>query len=317
MKYIANRYEIIDEGEIVFGKQYKARDVEENILVYIQLIKDNKYVDKNFLPNLIDESTVLSQANSYEIAKILDLGIEMNDEERYYYIVSEFFEGIELKKVIKENYIDLDIIVEITKKILKTLEVGYKNNIYHGSLTEENIFVDSNYNIKIYDYCITKANKGVNIRKNNSIEFMSPHQLNINYTDMESDLFTLGIILFHAVFKKMPFGIGKDEEVMLKLIDKGTDWNTVKINDENVGLANIIKKLIRRTEKYNTINEILIDLSKFMYVQAKIKENEITQLNEKNTENKNISISKNTFFKKIAFLVLTIMILVTVISQFS
>ena len=273
MEYISGRYEILDNNDkIVCGKLYKARDLENDALVYIQLLKDNKYISKSFLPNLIDESTMLNEINSYNIAKILDLGIHLSHEERYFYVVNEYFCGIELKKIIKGNYMDLNSIVTITKKILKTLDTGYRQGLYHGSLSEENIFVDENYNIKIYDYCITKANKGVNVRKDNCIAFLSPHQLNINYTDKESDFFTLGIILFDAIFKKMPFGIGKDEAEMLKLIDKGIDWNTVGINNENIALVNIVKMLTRRTEKYNGINEILIDLSNFMYVKADIEE---------------------------------------------
>ena len=61
----------------------------------------------------------------------------------------------------------------------------------------------------------------------------------------------------------MPFGIGKNEKDMLELIDRGIDWNTVAINNENIALVNIVKKLIRRTEKYNSVEEVLIDLSKF------------------------------------------------------
>ena len=202
MEYISGRYEILDNNDkIVCGKLYKARDLENDALVYIQLLKDNKYISKSFLPNLIDESTMLNEINSYNIAKILDLGIHLSHEERYFYVVNEYFCGIELKKIIKGNYMDLNSIVTITKKILKTLDTGYSQGLYHGSLSEENIFVDENYNIKIYDYCITKANKGVNVRKDNCIAFLSPHQLNINYTDKESDFFTLGIILFDAILK--------------------------------------------------------------------------------------------------------------------
>lgn len=316
MKYISNRYVILDnDEEIILGKLYKARDLKDDVLVFIQLIRDDKYICGRFLPNLIDESMNLSQINSKHIAKILDLGTYYTENKKYYYIVNEYFSGIELKKVIKGNYMDLNSIVKITKKILRALDASYKSKLYHGSLTEDNIFVDENYNIKIYDYGITKANKGINIRKNNSIGFLSPHQININYTDKDSDFFTLGIILFDAIFKKMPFGIGKNEADMLKLIDKGIDWNTVAVNNENIALVNIVKKLIRRTEKYNNVEEILIDLSKFMYVKADIEENSKTILHE-SEEKKHNDKSQSKFLEKTLLLVLTLTILVTVITQF-
>ena len=316
MTDVLEKYEILDEDEeFVLGKLYKAKNLENNELVFIQIIKDNEYIDKSFMPNLIDESTVLNEINSPQIAKILDLGIYLTDKERYYYIISEFFAGIELRKIIQGNYMDLNSIVKITKKILKTIDTGYRHKLYHGSLSEDNIFVDENYNIKIYDYCITKANKGVNIRKNNCLNFLCPHQLNINYTDKESDFFTLGVILFDAIFKKLPFGVGKDEQEMLKLIDKGIDWNNVGINNENIALVNIVKKLIRRTEKYDNVNEILIDLSKFMYIKADIEESEIIP-SDIYVENIQGNEVQSKLFQKFMLLALTITILVSVISQF-
>ena len=316
MEDIAGRYEILDkDNKFIFGKLYRARDLEEDTIVFIQLIKDNIYINEKFLPNLIDESTMLAQINSHHIAKILDIGIYLTDEERCFYVVSEYFSGIELRKVIKGNYMDLNSIVKITKKILMALKTAYSHNLYHGSLSEDNIFVDEKYNIKIYDFCLTKANKGVNIRKDNSIAFLSPHQLNINYTDYESDFFSLGIILFDAIFKKMPFGIGKDEQIMLKLIDKGIDWNSVAINNENIALVNIVKKLIRRTEKYSSVNEILIDLSKFMYVKADIKPKDI-KISEIDNDNIVLNKTDNKFMQKLMLLAMTIIILITTISQF-
>ena len=313
MKYISDRYQIIgSNGKIISGKLYKAIDLHKEEFVFIQLIKDNNFVNKKFMQNLIDESMMLNEINYEQMAKMLDIGIHLTAEERYYYVVSEYFSGIELRKVIKGNYMDLSSIVKITKKILKALDTGYRHKLYHGSLSEENILVDENYNIKIYDYGITQANKGVNIRKDNCMMFLSPHQLSINYTDMESDFFTLGVILFDAIFKRPPFGIGDNEEEMLKLIDRGLDWNSVGINDENIALVNIVKKLFRRTEKYKDVNEILIDLSKFMYVKADIKE-EKSNIDTHDEENNNKGKRKS--FQKVVILSMTLIILIGVIAQ--
>ena len=56
MNFISSRYEILDKDKnIVSGKLYKARDLQEDNLVFIQLIKDNEHINEKFLPNLIDE----------------------------------------------------------------------------------------------------------------------------------------------------------------------------------------------------------------------------------------------------------------------
>ena len=319
MELISDRYEILgldSEENIVSGKLYKARDLLEGVFVYIQLIKDNIYMNEKFLPNLIDEAVILNEINSNNIARVLDLGIYLGSEERYFYIVNEYFSGIELKKIINGNYMDLSTVVTITNKVLKTLEEAYKHNLYHGGLTEENIFIDENYNLKIYDFCITKANKGVNIRKENCIEFLSPYQLNIDFTDRQSDFFTLGIILFNAIFNKMPFGSAKDEKEMLKLINKGIDWNHIVINNENIVLVNIIKKLTGRNEKYESVHEILVDLSEFMYTKANIKEDEVEYVEGKKLDIL-IDKYKNKTLQKIIIAAVTFTMLGAFIYQFS
>lgn len=313
MEYISGRYEILDNNDkIVCGKLYKARDLENDALVYIQLLKDNKYISKSFLPNLIDESTMLNEINSYNIAKILDLGIHLSHEERYFYVVNEYFCGIELKKIIKGNYMDLNSIVTITKKILKTLDTGYRQGLYHGSLSEENIFVDENYNIKIYDLGITKANGGVNIRMNDNISFLSPHQLNINYTDIESDFFAIGVVMYYCLFKKMPFKIAKTEFEMLKNIDKGINLDPKKITIFNEPVIKIIKKLLDRKDKYNNYNEILIDLTEIMYVKADIVENKDIDLEEVYYEEPK---KDNSFMVKLVSIIMCIIILIMIIMQ--
>ena len=55
MYCISHRYDILDiDDEIVFGKLYKARDLYEDRLVFVELIKKSKYIVDGFLPNLID-----------------------------------------------------------------------------------------------------------------------------------------------------------------------------------------------------------------------------------------------------------------------
>ena len=313
MLIIDNRYKIDNEKDedLQIDKLYRAKDLQLDSDVYIKVIRDNTTIKDTFIANLVDESMMMSNIDCDNVANILDV---VTDESKYY-IVSEYFNGISLFDLVNKNNITLDNIIFIMKQMVTSMRMFDEKGFYHGGIRLDNILVDENHNIKIYDYCITKANKGVNVRKDNCIAFLSPHQLNINYTDKESDFFTLGIILFDAIFKKMPFGIGKDEAEMLKLIDKGIDWNTVGINNENIALVNIVKKLTRRTEKYNGINEILIDLSNFMYVKADIEENE--EIDEFDEEiDTQINKPKNKIFQKVMLLALTVTMLITVITQF-
>ncbi len=272
MNFIGNRYSIDNNSDIYIGKIYKATDLFDNNKVLIKLVEHNKHVKEGFMENLIDEMTMLNQIKSPYILPIIDIGIHYAKGKILYYIVSEYTKGISLKDIIKGNYLHLEAIISIATQIVRGLEEIYSHNIYHGGLNLDNIIVDKWYNIKIAGLGITKANNGINIRERSSIRYLCPHQLCINHSDKESDFFSLGLILYQAIFNNLPFEEGKDEIEMLKIIDKGINWNNVNTIDNNEQLINIVKKLLDRKDKYKSTQEIVLDLSSIMYEKAEIQE---------------------------------------------
>lgn len=303
MIFIGNRYEIINcEDNIELNKIYKARDAFDNKKVLIKVFEHNKYIANNFISNLIDETTMMHFIDFKNISKTIDVGVHCTELTTLYYTVSEYYEGISLVDIIKGNYLHLEAIVSIATQIVKTLEILNKYNLYHGDLNPSNIIVDEYYNIKILNIASTKANNGINVRSGGQFKYLCPHQLCINYTDLESDFFSLGVILFESIFKKLPFEEGEDEEEMLKYIDRGINWNEYKGINGNDELIDIIKKLLSRDEKYNTTQEILIDLSNVMYEKADILE---FNKDEKN-EIKKLKVTKKGKKSKILLVASTI-----------
>lgn len=273
LNFVGNRYKLLNcEEDIEFNKIYKAKDAYNNDKVLIKIIEHNPNISEDFISNLIDEGTMLRDINSPYILKIIDVGVHYTDEATYFYIVYEYSNGIGLESIIRGNYIHLEALINMATQILKSLESASSFGLYHGDLKPSNILVDKQYNIKVCDFGVTKANNGINIRACNEIKYLSPHQLCIDYTDSESDFFSLGLILFEAIFKSLPFGEGENEGEMLKLIDKGINWNELKGINGNYELVKIIKKLLSRKDKYSNTQDIIIDLSSIMYEKADIED---------------------------------------------
>ena len=310
MLIIDNRYKIDNEKDedLQIDKLYRAKDLQLDSDVYIKVIRDNTTIKDTFIANLVDESMMMSNIDCDNVANILDV---ITDESKYY-IVSEYFNGISLFDLVNKNNITLDNIIFIMKQMVTSMRMFDEKGFYHGGIRLDNILVDENYNIKIYDLGITKANGGVNIRMNDNISFLSPHQLNINYTDIESDFFAIGVVMYYCLFKKMPFKIAKTEFDMLKNIDKGINLDPKKITIFNEPLIKIIKKLLDRKDKYNNYNEILIDLTKIMYVKADIVENKDIDLEEVYYEEPK---KDNSFMVKLVSIIMCIIILIMIIMQ--
>lgn len=310
MLIIDNRYKIDNEKDedLQIDKLYRAKDLQLDSDVYIKVIRDNTTIKDTFIANLVDESMMMSNIDCDNVANILDV---ITDESKYY-IVSEYFNGISLFDLVNKNNITLDNIIFIMKQMVTSMRMFDEKGFYHGGIRLDNILVDENHNIKIYDLGITKANGGVNIRMNDNISFLSPHQLNINYTDIESDFFAIGVVMYYCLFKKMPFKIAKTEFEMLKNIDKGINLDPEKITIFNEPVIKIIKKLLDRKDKYNNYNEILIDLTEIMYVKADIVENKDIDLEEVYYEEPK---KDNSFMVKLVSIIMCIIILIMIIMQ--
>ena len=317
MQFIGNRYEILDyDDEIQVGKLYTARDTYYNRTVYIKLIKNVEKLRIGFMPDLIDESTVLSQINSEHIGKLLHIDVHCTEYDVYYYIVSEYFRGESLKSFMYNNILDRNTIASLSMNIVKALEIANINHLYHGSLNPNNIFIDENKNIKIFDFGITKANKGVNLRLDKELSYLCPHQLNIDYTDKESDFFSFGIILFEMVFRELPFGNAYIDKEMLKQVDKGVRWSLLEYDKSVEDIVKIIKKLLSRDNKYQTTQEIVIDLSNIIYEGVELEEENSEEYDDFVYEEQEVNIKNVNLKRRLLTSMLVLFLVIMIVFSF-
>lgn len=279
-----NRYALtvsLDDS-IDVNTLYEGYDTLKGQFVWVKFIKPTKYMSATFISDFIDERTMIDSLECPYLLKVLDIGeVEINGN-RLLYIISEYSKGILLSDIIRGKYIHIEGIVSIATQIVKCLSVLHNNNMYHGSLNPSNILVDSDYNIKLLEYGTTKANGGVNIRDNVGRYYLSPSQININYVDYESDFYVLGAILFKAIFNKLPYEPNDDDYEMLKSIDKGVNWHMLTPYHlrSNSRLLEIVKRLLSRCDKYKCAEDILVDLSTVLYVNANLEEEDVKSLQE-------------------------------------
>lgn len=271
--FIGNRYEITDRPVYIEeNKLYNAYDSEKKINVKIKIIENNRYISLDFIPNLIDESMVISNLMNPYILNIVDVGVHRTTDNLLYYIVYENFKGVSLSTLNKGAYLHLEALIRIATQIVKALAAYKSIGRNHGSLKPEDILVDEKYNIKIADFGITEANKGTNIRCSGNLKYLSPSQLSVDFTDIKTDLYSLGVILYESVFKKFPFSEANTEKQLIKAINRGIIWSNINTSDQNQDFVEIIKKLLERNDNlcYKNYNEVLMNLSNFMYKTSKI-----------------------------------------------
>ncbi|MGL5754273.1 MAG: serine/threonine-protein kinase [Paraclostridium sp.] len=300
MIYIGNRYKIIEEiGKGCRSCLYKGRDSYDNQMVIINIIDPGIINSKKFVSNLIDEATTINEIDSPNILKVKDVGVDtLEDGSELYYTVSEYIEGSTLEQLTKYHRLNLDEIVIILRQILNALEVAHSYDIYHGNLQPSSIIIDEGYNVKLSNIGIIKANNKIfnnGIKMfSKSLRYMCPHQICLGYTDKSSDFYALGVIMFELIFDEHPFGSVEDEEKMLKKMDKGLNWKNFNTEIVPEKILHIVSKLLRIDTRYQTPQEVIIDLSEYMYEVENIcdKSNDLIQ---ETVSNEKIKTQKKSY----------------------
>lgn len=185
-----------------------------------------------------------------------------------YVIVMEYFGGVTLKNYLK-NDIELETLVEIFGKILEGVKELHNTiidseGIIHRDLKPDNIMIDSQYNVKIIDYGLSKiidfssiTSTGMQI---GSPLYMSPEQLrDSKHIDYRADIYALGIILYEMLTKNIPYRATTLPELLIKILNEPI----IPPRQHNANISDGLEKIIfKATSKepfarYQTIDEFI------------------------------------------------------------
>lgn len=199
---IANNYKIIKKiGEGSSGKVYLSEKNGNKFAIKKINVTNFSKKEKNYL---ISEIIIQQKHNSDYIIKLLDLFFQNN----YIYIISEYACNGTLGQYIKNNP---KISPNLINKWLLQIAIGLKylhdNNIIHRDLKCENVFLDSNFDVKIGDLGIVKIlfQKKFAITNIGTPYFMSPELFKGSFYNHKTDIWSLGCILYQLLTSKLPF----------------------------------------------------------------------------------------------------------------
>jgi serine/threonine-protein kinase len=126
-----------------------------------------------------------------------------------YYIAMEFLPGRTLKDVINEQGpLDQTRVIDIGVQILRAASFAHRRGVVHRDLKPQNVMLDDGGNAKVADFGIARAGAS-EITEAGSImgtaQYLSPEQAQGNPTTPQSDLYSVGIILYELLTGRLPF----------------------------------------------------------------------------------------------------------------
>jgi serine/threonine protein kinase len=180
----------------------------------------------------IDEARIASSLNHPNIVQIYDLGVV----DGTMFIAMEYVEGYDLRRLCEKaialkRYFSREMAVRIIAEVASALDYAHSRtdlqgqpmNIVHRDVSPQNILVSVDGAVKICDFGIAKAESRLTDTLTGEFKgkfsYMSPEQFAGEELDRQSDVFTLGIVLYEITAWTRLFR-GKNEYDTMRMVSE-------------------------------------------------------------------------------------------------
>ena len=209
---IDNRYQL--QKVVAAGGMatiYHALDLRLDRQVAVKIMHPHLANDEDFVNRFIREAKAAATLSHPNIVAIQDQGWNEGGVPAVF-IVMEYIEGFTLRDVINDQgALGVTDSLRYFAPVVSAMSAAHKHGILHRDIKPENILISKDGRVKIADFGLAKGPElGSTLTVESSVilgsvSYLSPEQVQRGVSDVRSDVYSLGIVLFEMLTGKKPF----------------------------------------------------------------------------------------------------------------
>jgi serine/threonine-protein kinase len=185
---------------------YRAFDTTLERRVAVKLMHREIASDSDQLERFRREARSVAQLSHPHIVGVIDAG----EEDGRPYIVFEYVEGETLKERIRRmGRLPVDEAIAYAIEIARALGAAHARGIVHRDIKPQNVLVDEEGSAKVTDFGIARSldEEGLTAdgRVLGTTDYVSPEQALGHDVDGQSDIYSLGVVLYEMLTGDVPF----------------------------------------------------------------------------------------------------------------
>ena len=270
-----SHYRIIRKlGAGGMGEVFLAEDTRLARQVAIKVLFKEDDVAEDRIARFLREARAISALNHPNVCTVYELG-ETSDGSHY--IVMEYIEGQTLEAKVKGRALAYAEALDIAVQIADALAEAHARGIIHRDIKTANLMVNERGQVKVLDFGLAKialehfnsANSDIATMKQTTpgmmmgtVLYMSPEQAMGKPVDHQTDLFSLGVVIYEMVTGTLPFAGETISETIVKIASSSPPPISGFNRQVPPQLEQIIRRCLEKDKprRYQHARELLADL---------------------------------------------------------
>jgi len=260
---MVGHYLIIEKiGAGGMGEVYLAQDTELDRKVALKFLPPHLCQDEDCRKRFKREAQTAAKLTHPNIVTVHEVG-EYNGRP---FFAMEHVEGFTLRALLKDKRLDLDRIVEMSIQICEGLNKAHQSGITHRDIKPANIIVDADGHPRLLDFGLAAVLGGEHLTRSGTtlgtVGYMSPEQVKGETTDVRSDLFSFGVVLYEMIAGLAPFRKENEAATMHAIVNDDIERLSRHREEVPDDLAEIVAQLLEKKpdRRYQTAGAVLNDL---------------------------------------------------------
>jgi serine/threonine-protein kinase len=258
-----SHYKILSPlGQGGMGVVYLAEDTILHRKAVLKFLLPQYLVEPALNARLLREARAAAALNHPNIITIYEVGEAGNQ----IFIAMEYVEGESLRDLLARKELTLKEVFDLADQICEGLAEAHRAGIVHRDLKPSNILLTKTGRVKIADFGLARLEGASKLTVEGVLmgtpDYMSPEQAESQPLDQRSDIFSLGVILYELITRRLPFR-GWDTRAVLRAI---TEDEPEPLARYKAGVSDNLQRLINKAldkdveTRYQHVDDLLADI---------------------------------------------------------
>jgi len=260
-----SRYKILALlGRGGMGEVYLAEDTELGRKAALKFLPPQYISDPELKARFKREARAAASLNHPNIITIYDIGEHQN----HAWTAMELVDGESLRDLMIRREPEIGDVIDMMMQACEGLGEAHRAGIIHRDVKPANILLDRRGRVKIADFGLARIEGVAPLTKESLImgtpAYMSPEQVRGKPLDARSDIFSLGVVLYELLTRRLPFK-GDNELALFEAIKNQQPEPLARYKaGVSPGLQRIIDKALDKEleTRYRSAEDLLVDLKR-------------------------------------------------------